>query len=73
VLATYFALSALTPLVGTFPVPLVGMGMSPIIGFWLGCGSLIAVSGTSEVEADTGAAARSVITRNDHRLAAGGK
>lgn len=47
VLATYFALSALTPLAGTFPVPLAGIGMSPVIGFWLGCGSLIAVSGRS--------------------------
>jgi cell division protein FtsW (lipid II flippase) len=46
-LTAYFALSALTPLVGTFPVPLVGIGMSPIIGFWLGCGSLIAVAGGS--------------------------
>jgi len=44
-LAAYFALSALTPLVGTFPVPLVGIGMSPVVGFWLGCGALIAVSG----------------------------
>ena len=46
-LAAYFALSALTPLAGTFPVPLLGIGMSPIIGFWLGCGSLVAVSGAS--------------------------
>lgn len=44
-LAAYFAVTALAPLVGTFPVPLVGMGMSPIIGFWLGCGSLLAAAG----------------------------
>jgi cell division protein FtsW (lipid II flippase) len=46
-LAAYFALSALAPLVGAFPVPLAGIGMSPIVGFWLGCGSLIAVAGGS--------------------------
>ena len=43
-LAAYLAVSALSAAVGTFPVPLVGVGMSPIVGFWLGCGSLIAAS-----------------------------
>ena len=42
-LATYGALSALVPLVGAFPVPLVGMGMSPILGLWLGIGLLAAI------------------------------
>lgn len=46
-LAAYLVLSALSPLVGAFPVPLVGMGMSPILGFWLGCGALLALSGGS--------------------------
>ncbi len=41
-LSTYFVLSALTPLFGAFPVPLVGIGMSPIIGLWLGVGLLAA-------------------------------
>ena len=41
-LSAYFVLSALTPLFGAFPVPLVGIGMSPIIGFWLGVGLLAA-------------------------------
>jgi cell division protein FtsW (lipid II flippase) len=63
VLATYLALSALTPLVGTFPVPLVGIGMSPIIGFWLGCGSLIAVSGGSGRFASTREESRRVGAR----------
>lgn len=42
-LATYGALSALVPLAGAFPVPLVGMGMSPILGLWLAIGLLTAV------------------------------
>lgn len=42
--ATYAALTALTPLGGAFPVPLVGMGMSPILGLWLGVGLLVAVN-----------------------------
>ena len=41
-LSAYFILSALTPLFGAFPVPLVGMTMSPIIGFWIGVGLLVA-------------------------------
>lgn len=41
-LSAYFVLSALTPLFGAFPVPLVGITMSPIIGFWLGVGLLSA-------------------------------
>jgi len=34
---------AIMPFLGAFPVPLVGMGMSPIIGAWLGAGLLGAV------------------------------
>ena len=41
-LSAYFVLSALTPLFGVFPVPLVGIAMSPVIGFWLGVGLLVA-------------------------------
>jgi len=41
-LAAYAVLSALTPLFGAFPVPLFGMGMSPILGLWLGIGLLAA-------------------------------
>ena len=41
-LAAYAVLAALMPLVGWFPVPLVGMTMSPIIGLWLGAGLLAA-------------------------------
>jgi len=43
-LIVYFLLSALSPTLGAFPVPLVGMGMSPILGFWLGAGLLAAVA-----------------------------
>jgi cell division protein FtsW (lipid II flippase) len=39
-LAAYGVLSALAPLAGAFPVPLVGMGMSPVLGLWLGVGLL---------------------------------
>ncbi|OYY78010.1 MAG: hypothetical protein B7Y43_08765 [Sphingomonas sp. 28-62-20] len=39
-LAAYLAGTAIAPAIGAFPVPLVGMSMSPIIGFWLGIGAL---------------------------------
>lgn len=37
-----FILWALMPLFGAFPVPFVGIGMSPIVGGWLGVGLLAA-------------------------------
>jgi len=40
-LTIYLALCALAPLFGAFPVPLVGMGVSPILGAWLGFGALM--------------------------------
>jgi cell division protein FtsW (lipid II flippase) len=43
-LGSYMLVTAMAPLVGAFPVPLIGMSMSPIIGFWLGIGALAAVS-----------------------------
>ena len=43
-LGAYALLSALMPLIGPFPVPLVGMAMSPILGLWLGAGMLAAIS-----------------------------
>ncbi|MBX9731195.1 MAG: hypothetical protein K2X59_07690 [Sphingomonas sp.] len=39
-LAAYMAGTAIAPAIGAFPVPLVGISMSPIIGFWLGIGAL---------------------------------
>ncbi|MFL5543031.1 MAG: hypothetical protein ACJ8J0_28910 [Longimicrobiaceae bacterium] len=39
-LAACCAVQALAPAFGAFPVPLVGMGMSPVLGFWLGAGAL---------------------------------
>ncbi|HST58675.1 MAG TPA: hypothetical protein VLK84_08310 [Longimicrobium sp.] len=42
-LAACCVVSALAPALGVFPVPLVGMGMSPVLGFWLGAGALAAV------------------------------
>ena len=41
-LGCYAVLTALIPEVGPFPVPLVGIAMSPILGLWLGAGVLAA-------------------------------
>lgn len=41
-LAAYMAVTAIAPAIGAFPVPLIGMSMSPVIGFWLGIGMLVA-------------------------------
>jgi hypothetical protein len=38
------ALTALAPAFAAFPVPLAGMGMSPVLGFWLGAGALAAAA-----------------------------
>lgn len=42
-LSLCFLLWATTPLLGAFPVPWVGVGMSPILGAWLGVGLLAAL------------------------------
>ena len=42
-LFVYFLGCMVMPLFGAFPVPLAGMGMSPILGFWLGAGALLNV------------------------------
>ncbi len=39
-LTAYMAVTAITPAIGAFPVPLMGMSISPIIGFWIGIGEL---------------------------------
>lgn len=39
-LAGYIAVTAFAPAIGAFPVPLVGLTISPVIGFWLGIGAL---------------------------------
>ncbi|HEX8392553.1 MAG TPA: hypothetical protein VF665_09385 [Longimicrobium sp.] len=43
-LCVYFAAVSLAPALGAFPVPLVGVGMSSVLGFWLGAGALVAVA-----------------------------
>lgn len=43
-LATYLVLAALAPAFGAFPVPLTGMGVSAILGTWLGFGALMGVT-----------------------------
>ena len=42
-LSAYFLTVSLAPLFGVFPVPLVGLGMSFPVGFWLGIGGLKAL------------------------------
>jgi hypothetical protein len=56
-LGAYAMIAAIAPLVGAFPVPLVGMTMSPILGLWLGAGLLAArMRHRQAVSADTPAA-----------------
>ncbi len=55
-LSAYFVLLALTPLFGAFPVPIVGIGMSPIVGFWLGAGLLAAIASRENAAADISSA-----------------
>ncbi|MFN7110209.1 MAG: hypothetical protein ACK4M2_01115 [Brevundimonas sp.] len=42
-LSLCLALWVVTPMFGAFPIPLVGVGMSPILGAWLGVGLLAAL------------------------------
>jgi hypothetical protein len=49
-LCAYFAVAALAPLAGAYPVPLVGLGMSFPVGWWLGV-ALLAGAGK---EAESG-------------------
>jgi cell division protein FtsW (lipid II flippase) len=51
-LSAYFVFSALTPLFGAFPVPLVGIGVSPVIGFWMGAGLLAAIASREDATPD---------------------
>jgi len=55
-LCAYAVLSALVPLIGPFPVPLVGMAMSPILGLWLGVGLLVSRARNAAVSKNTPAA-----------------
>lgn len=48
-LSLCLALWVLTPMFGAFPVPLTGVGMSPILGAWLGVGLLAALQRPSTV------------------------
>ena len=41
-LSAYMLVAAAMTVLGAFPVPLLGVGMSPILGFWLGAGLLAA-------------------------------
>jgi hypothetical protein len=41
-LSAYMLVAVATTVAGAFPMPLLGVGMSPILGFWLGVGLLAA-------------------------------
>ncbi len=49
-LSVYLFVGAVMPFVGAFPVPLLGIGVSPILGAWLGLGCLAVLSRTSSFE-----------------------
>ncbi len=49
-LGLYLFVSAVMPFVGAFPVPFLGLGVSPILGAWLGLGCLAMLSRTSSAE-----------------------
>jgi hypothetical protein len=41
-LSLYFLVAAVMPFMGAYPVPLVGVGVSPVLGGWLAIGALLA-------------------------------
>lgn len=47
-LSAYFLSVSIAPFIGWFPVPLVGLGMSFPVGFWLGMGLLRAIARDTE-------------------------
>lgn len=47
-LAAYFAITALTPAFGAYPVPLAGYGFSFVIGWWLAMGALTGPAARSQ-------------------------
>ena len=49
-LSVYLFVGAVMPFVGPFPVPFLGIGVSPILGAWLGLGCLAMLSRTSSAE-----------------------
>jgi hypothetical protein len=53
-LSLCFGAWALTPLLGAFPVPFVGIGMSAILGAWLGVGLLAGMLRPGEAAVDAG-------------------
>jgi cell division protein FtsW (lipid II flippase) len=46
-LSAYIAVAALAPAVGAYPLPLMGIGMSSVLGLWLGVGLLAGGNGSS--------------------------
>lgn len=48
-----FAVWAVSPFLGAFPVPFVGIGMSPVLGGWLGIGLLAGLGRLSRFEQDS--------------------
>jgi cell division protein FtsW (lipid II flippase) len=55
-LGTYVAITLLAPLAGIFPVPVMGYGMSPILGYLAGLGILLRTAAYAEPSESSGAA-----------------
>lgn len=54
-LAAYFTIAALCTLAGNYPVPLIGLGMSFVVGYWLGIGLVCRKQPAMPVSIKTGA------------------
>lgn len=49
-LSVYFLVAAVMPFVGAYPVPLLGVGVSPVLGVWLAIGAFAGVAGASPAQ-----------------------
>ena len=47
-LSVYFLVAAVMPFVGAYPVPLVGVGVGPVLGSWLAIGAFSAACSIAE-------------------------
>ena len=47
-LSVYFLVAAFMPFIGAYPVPLVGVGVSPVFGSWLAIGAFSAACAIAE-------------------------
>jgi cell division protein FtsW (lipid II flippase) len=54
-LAAYFGIVCVTPFAGEYPVPVLGYGLSPILGYFAALGWIILRGGATNAEPPTGA------------------